>query len=419
MPLFFLTVIGFAVFAFRRVEGLGTLLMAVAVALQIWLVFGVALPFTAPFLVTWFGLHALTLTAGIGILGICIRFGTPMWPFESARVLTAVALAIGTTAGLLGFIRPDWSLGGIPLAENSAGGELGTLLTNTVSGLFVWLLLGAGLVKAMYPQMPGSIDAAIQELRSWRANDGMAVRLRSGLVIVEDGLRLEMSLAMRLARWTRGAAQSVVDHRREAVGALLVVVSAVLGVWVVTSDSLIQPVRGLVELLGLGSFGLLLWLAVEGIGRWSNAGWLRDSRKPIAFIVAVLAVAAPLGALRPDLHIGQVALAEVTTGGELGAFLAGSKVGLGLWLALVVGLVVASWPKLMATALRLALRSAWRAAVAVVKIACPIDPAPDEIPDPYEVAPDWMLVDEDDAAEFARHFTRRREPPARVTAGDL
>ena len=153
MSLVLLITLCLAVFAFRRVEALGTLLLALAAIMCLWLLGGVAVPLEYHVLVELLGLHALTLALLIAVLGCTIRFGRPA-RFKRPRVLSGVAFSVVATAGLLAFAAPDWTVGEVSTAETGAGGRVGAFLGGRWPGLAVWIATALALVPLAWPQAP-------------------------------------------------------------------------------------------------------------------------------------------------------------------------------------------------------------------------------------------------------------------------
>ena len=82
------------------------------------------------------------------------------------------ALVATFAEGLLGFFRPAWQLGDVLLAEVTAGGDLGHLLSATPAGALVWLLSGAAAFWIASPHGAAAtargFAAGARTVWSWR-----------------------------------------------------------------------------------------------------------------------------------------------------------------------------------------------------------------------------------------------------------
>ena len=166
MPLFLLAVVGFAVFVFRRYEGLGTVLMLLAALLLSSILGG---PVQAPellFTVRALGLHSLTLAFLILLIGSGIRFDRP----RGNRLIPLACCFVLITACPLGLVKLETLLDGTSLADAGGGGHFGTFLSGSRLGLATWFGIGSGLVWMSWPQLPGNLAcltiAAVRAL--WR-----------------------------------------------------------------------------------------------------------------------------------------------------------------------------------------------------------------------------------------------------------
>src|SRR3990170_3034950 len=65
------------------------------------------------------------------------------------RIWGGLHLMLLFALGLLGFFRPEWSVGDVPFADVSAGGNAGLLLAGSALGILAWVaasLTGLGLL---------------------------------------------------------------------------------------------------------------------------------------------------------------------------------------------------------------------------------------------------------------------------------
>lgn len=171
MPLVFLTVLFLLVFAFRRAEGLGTLMIMLAAMMAAWLLTGHALPMAFGGVVELLGLHSLTLTLLLGVAGGAVRFGWPSRALLGHRRLSGLALAVLASGALLGLVSPGWTLGDVSLADVSAGGQLGTFVSGSRTGAVAGLAAGLALAWTAWPQGPGVARRLLVNLAkgAWRA----------------------------------------------------------------------------------------------------------------------------------------------------------------------------------------------------------------------------------------------------------
>jgi hypothetical protein len=182
-----------------------------------------------------------------------------------------------------------------------------------------------------------------------------------------------------------------VFRRAEALGTLLIGLAAMVHLWLLAAVALAVRFDVLVEMLGLHA--LTLGFAIGLLGSAIRFGWPARFARPRALCASFLAMLTTAGLLayvHREWVLGEMSLAEVSAGGRVGRFLAGSPGGLLVWLAMVPGLVLVVWPQAPASVpalVRRGLRTLWRAGAGAVSIACPIDPAPDEGPQPWETAP--------------------------------
>jgi len=70
------------------------------------------------------------------------------------RIWGGLHLMLLFAFGLLGFIRPEWEVGDVSLAEVSVGGDLGRLLTGSPLGILAWVALSLTGLGLLWP--PGA-----------------------------------------------------------------------------------------------------------------------------------------------------------------------------------------------------------------------------------------------------------------------
>ncbi len=145
--------------------------------------------------------------------------------------------------------------------------------------------------------------------------------------------------------------------RREGIGFALIIAAILLTPWIGASDQIVQAI-------GVLTFALMALLVY--------AGWLviRDEHaqlwehwRPWAAGLAVSAfIIGFLSFFSPNWLLGDVSLGEHTMGGDAGARLVGSPIGVLAWLAFGIGAFSLAWPSGAATAARNApeyARTAW------------------------------------------------------------
>jgi S-DNA-T family DNA segregation ATPase FtsK/SpoIIIE len=161
------------------------------------------------------------------------------------------------------------------------------------------------------------------------------------------------------------------------------------------------------------STGLLVFAfeaAFAGVGLLI---WRRDLMLPLSYprflfaaLPGLLFLAGLLGFFSPASTIGGIELSEVTAGGELGDYLAGSAVGMLVWVVSGIAFVAIVLPQQSKAVVERTPDAAatvwgWRiphrifhALAVVVDFAFPTKAPPDE--SPLRNAPDWLPEDEDD-----------------------
>jgi len=154
----------------------------------------IALPFAAPVisdgfqqLVRWFG-AGLTVVVGVIVANALLLSRRPDMSMTFRRVWAGAHLLVLFAFGAAGLWKPDWGVGGVSLADVSAGGDLGRAFVGSIPGVIGWLavgLAGAGLVWPRGARLTG--DAAIQAgryawsldlpLNAWRMVQGFFTAL--------------------------------------------------------------------------------------------------------------------------------------------------------------------------------------------------------------------------------------------------
>ncbi|MEX2158213.1 MAG: DNA translocase FtsK [Dehalococcoidia bacterium] len=136
-----------------RLEAAGILLLVLAL---------VAIPFLVPAtrgvtdfrdaIVRTFGLNVFFFIALLAFLGLATVRRQLDVIFSVWRPWAVGALTATFLAGLLGFFRPDWQLGGVTLDEVTAGGDLGHLMAGNPIGVLVWLATGIAAFAVLTPE---------------------------------------------------------------------------------------------------------------------------------------------------------------------------------------------------------------------------------------------------------------------------
>src|SRR5690606_32928818 len=195
--------------------------------------------------------------------------------------------------------------------------------------------------------------------------------------------------------------------RVETVGLYMALLALIATVWLASGRG-IPVLDELVQVTGIMAF-LFVWLfAAAGILLWSHqlALPLSYPRWAAAAVPGYVVIAGFLGFIKPSLTIGSVALGAATAGGDLGAFLTSSLIGIALWLLAVVAFTVIVWPQQVKLTLErtpgaLATvwswqipHKVWHGVLTVVDFAFPTKAPPDE--SPLSHAPDWLPDDEEE-----------------------
>ncbi|MDZ4278801.1 MAG: DNA translocase FtsK, partial [Dehalococcoidia bacterium] len=124
--------------------------------------------------------------------------------------------------------------------------------------------------------------------------------------------------------------------RLETAGIALLLLALVSIPWLVPAARGVTDLRdGVVSTFGLLVFVFIVLLAYLGLAIFRRrldeplASW----KTWCAGLLVIVFVAGSLGFLRPDWHLGDVMLSEVTAGGDAGRLLAGNPIGILVWLA--------------------------------------------------------------------------------------
>ncbi len=174
--------------------------------------------------------------------------------------------------------------------------------------------------------------------------------------------------------------------------------------------------------IGLLMFAIIALVMAVGVGVWQRQMGLvmRYPRHVAALLPGFLVAAALLSLFAPDWTFSSVSLQQVSAGGKLGAALFGDPLGVLLWLACAVLLLVMLWPQGAAGAVSRMPGAAatvwsWRldlkllhGALAVVDFAFPTKPPLDERPS--HTPPAWLPPDEDDDELYEEEELEEEEP---------
>ncbi|MGB2694766.1 MAG: DNA translocase FtsK [Dehalococcoidia bacterium] len=180
--------------------------------------------------------------------------------------------------------------------------------------------------------------------------------------------------------------------RLEAVGVALVVLALIAIPWLVPATSAASSLRDdIVRTLGLFVFVVIAFVAYVGFTIFRRRyDLLFLWWKPWA--VGLLAAAFLIGALgffRPDWQVGNVSMNDVSAGGDLGHFFAGSLIGLIIWLLIGASAFTLATPEgaaAVANAVVVGARTAWgweipqktgRSAHALRELIFPTRPPPE------------------------------------------
>ena len=156
-----------------RLETIGIALLVLALGAVPWL-----LPATRGItdlrdgIVRTFGLLVFAFVFLLAYLGLAI-FRRRLDPaFVDWKPWAIILLTATFVAGLLGFFRPGWELGGVLLADTTAGGDLGHLLAGHPIGIAVWLVAAGAAFALITPAgaaaMVAGIGAGASTAWGWR-----------------------------------------------------------------------------------------------------------------------------------------------------------------------------------------------------------------------------------------------------------
>ena len=176
-----------------------------------------------------------------------------------------------------------------------------------------------------------------------------------------------------------------VFRRFEAMGTLLVLLAVMLLGSLIDGPVQARELQFMVEVLGLHFLTLVSLTVLLGSAirfNWPDRN--RLSQVAHKACLSLLITAGFLGLLKPDWELGGSSLAKVSAGGQFGLFLTGSWPGLLVWFGVASWLGLMSWPRLPSDLFRLllaTLRALWRGMLKAIQLACPFEPAPDELPE--------------------------------------
>ena len=172
-----------------RRESIGVGLIVLALLAVPWLV-----PFTAGLadirngFVETFGLLIFAWIALLVYAGWLVIRGEQEALWASWRPW-AIGLTCGLfLAGLFGFFRPGFSLGDVPAAEHTLGGDLGHRLSGNPLGILVWLAAGIAAFAFISPQMAATALSNAPEYArvawSWRLPHRAGASARRGFEFI-------------------------------------------------------------------------------------------------------------------------------------------------------------------------------------------------------------------------------------------
>ena len=124
------------------------------------------------------GLHAFTLAVLAMGLGALLALRRGAWLRRRERHLAGAALLLAFSAGLLGFWRPDATVGAIDLRAASAGGDAGRLLTGGPIAVLAWLAAPPFAFALLWPRTAARLlrasprACARAAARLWRLGPG-------------------------------------------------------------------------------------------------------------------------------------------------------------------------------------------------------------------------------------------------------
>jgi S-DNA-T family DNA segregation ATPase FtsK/SpoIIIE len=134
--------------------------------------------------------EAVLSTFGIGLLALAAALGAnarialrqPQVDRRFLRIWTGAHLLLVSAFGVLGLFRPDWTVGDVSLAEVTAGGRLGKLLTTNALGFLGWVAAGLSGLGLLFPKRARQLGEAAAALLSWTAS--LEIPQRVGRAIV-------------------------------------------------------------------------------------------------------------------------------------------------------------------------------------------------------------------------------------------
>jgi S-DNA-T family DNA segregation ATPase FtsK/SpoIIIE len=134
-----------------RLETGGLWLLAITLALSVWLAAGrSAGPIDA--VVDAFGLLTYAFAALLGLVGVLIWRRDLRMLLRYPKVLLLATPVFLFIAGILGLFTPTLDLGGSSLAEITAGGDFGLFLTDSALGVLLWVAAGCAIIVFIWPE---------------------------------------------------------------------------------------------------------------------------------------------------------------------------------------------------------------------------------------------------------------------------
>ena len=127
-----------------------------------------------------FGLLVFAFIGLVAYVGLAVLRRRLDETFADWRTWAVAGLVAAFASGVLGFFRPNWTLGGVTLDEVTAGGNLGHALASNSIGIIIWLAAGAGAFALITPAGAAATARRLGEalsatwawrphVRAWRA----------------------------------------------------------------------------------------------------------------------------------------------------------------------------------------------------------------------------------------------------------
>jgi S-DNA-T family DNA segregation ATPase FtsK/SpoIIIE len=128
----------------------------------------------------------MAIAALVGVSGILIWRRQVGAITSYPRALAAALPAAAFLLGLLSLSGPAWWLARVSLAEVSAGGRAGEMLTGSAPGVFLWLVSGVAFVAVAWPRVAKGVirqtPVLLQVVWGWR----IPQRIFGGIVAVVE-----------------------------------------------------------------------------------------------------------------------------------------------------------------------------------------------------------------------------------------